>query len=570
MTDFPPQPLQPESMPDELFYSSRKSPVGKQLFWLRVTAPLFLLLSLFGTGGRGGVSLLVLSFGVGILLILDWIFRKQLKLGPPVVILRPAGIESLLFQGKEKHCRWDEIEAVSLKMLQGMQFLELRLAVAPGKKDRVSFWRGHNPVRPTLHLGVLDRDTQVRLLDAIHRRLPPSASGAGVAGATNPNPLVEEQAFEKSLEALAPIPWVTWSLVAANVLIWCLGLGFGASLVDTPVDKLLAWGGNAASEVQRGEWWRLLTATFLHASLMHVAMNMLGLLSAGITLERIYGHRLFLLIYLGSGLLGSTASLYFSARSGISVGASGAVFGITGALLVALLQHRQRLPKAFSKQTLSSTAIFIVYALLQGFSKTGIDNAAHVGGLIGGALLAWGLPERLDMPHFLRTWHSRAQMAVAATLLACITLLGLAPPATVDFQRVVTGNAAMAKGMTAFVAAMRALEQEQREVEAGRMTLREADERSRTEHAPVFRQVQALLAEAYVPPTDPRAPMLQDTRRMVELMLEMLAMESVEREGSDKPEPIDPERAEVLAREFAQLSKRIQQTLTALERKQRK
>ncbi|GBG03598.1 hypothetical protein AZSI13_29250 [Azospira sp. I13] len=102
------------------------------------------------------------------------------------------------------------------------------------------------------------------------------------------------------------------------------------------------------------------------------------------------------------------------------------------------------------------------------------------------------------------------------------------------------------------------------------LTLREADERSRTEHAPVFRQVQALLAEAYVPPTDPRAPMLQDTRRMVELMLEMLAMESVEREGSDKPEPIDPERAEVLAREFAQLSKRIQQTLTALERKQRK
>lgn len=570
MTDTMPSASPAESMPDELFYSSPKSKLGKQRFWLRVTFPLFLLLSLFGTGSRGDISLLVLSFGVGIFLIFDWVFRQQLKLGQPVVVLRPAGIESLLFQGKEKLCGWSEIEGVSLKMIQRRKFLELRLVTAPGKADQARFWRSHNPVPPILNLDVFDRDTQVRLLDAIHRRLPSLASAVGAGGSAVLNTLVEEHAFERELEALAPIPWVTWSLVAANVLIWCLGLGFGASLLQTPVDKLLAWGGNAASEVQRGEWWRLLTATFLHANLMHVAMNMLGLLSAGITLERIYGHRLFLLIYLGSGLLGSAASLYFSARSGISVGASGAVFGITGALLVALLQHRKRLPKAFSKQALSSTAIFIVYALLQGFSKTGVDNAAHVGGLIGGALLAWVLPERLDMPHFLRTWHSRARMAAAATLLACITLAGLAPPATVDLQRVVTGNAAMLKGMTAFVAAMRALEQEQQEIAAGRLTLREVDERSRTVHAPVFRQLRSLLAEAYVPPTDPREPLLQDTRRVADLMLEVLAMESVYRDGSDMPEPADPGRAAVLNEELVQVSARIQQTLTALDRRQRK
>jgi len=161
-------------------------------------------------------------------------------------------------------------------------------------------------------------------------------------------------------------------------------------------------------------------------------------------------------------------------------------------------------------------------------------------------------------------------MAVAATLLACITLTGLAPPATVDFQRVVTGNAAMVEGMAAFVAAMRTLEQEQREIDAGRLTPREADDRSRTVHAPVFRQLMSLLAEAYVPPADPREPLLQDTRRVAELMLESLAMESVYREGSDIPEPADPERAAVLNKELAELSKRIQQTLTALERKQRK
>lgn len=111
---------------------------------------------------------------------------------------------------------------------------------------------------------------------------------------------------------------------------------------------------------------------------MHVAMNMLGLYSAGIWVERIYGKRLFTLVYLASGLMGSVLSLYFSAQNAVSVGASGTVFGVTGAFLVAVAQNRSRLPKLFSQQTLSGMGLFIVYSLLQGFGTQGIDNAAHI------------------------------------------------------------------------------------------------------------------------------------------------------------------------------------------------
>ncbi len=132
-------------------------------------------------------------------------------------------------------------------------------------------------------------------------------------------------------------------------------------------------------------------------------MNMVGLVSAGVTVERIYGRPQFALIYFGAGLAGSALRLHFSAQQAVSVGASGAVFGITGAFLVGVFQHRDKLPKTFSKQTLSGLSFFILYALAQGFAKQGIDNAAHIGGLLGGCLLAFILPERFDPIHFAAT-----------------------------------------------------------------------------------------------------------------------------------------------------------------------
>ncbi|MFL6719004.1 MAG: rhomboid family intramembrane serine protease, partial [Burkholderiaceae bacterium] len=88
-------------------------------------------------------------------------------------------------------------------------------------------------------------------------------------------------AFANRRQALARQPWVSYALVLLNVTVWLLTLASGAALLQAPAEKMLAWGGNAASEVQRGQWWRLLTAVFLHSGLMHLTMNMAGLLCTG-------------------------------------------------------------------------------------------------------------------------------------------------------------------------------------------------------------------------------------------------------------------------------------------------
>lgn len=142
-------------------------------------------------------------------------------------------------------------------------------------------------------------------------------------------------AFANRRRALARQPWVSYALVLLNVAVWLITLASGAALMQAPADKMLVWGGNAASEVQRGQWWRLLTAVFLHSGLMHLAANMVALLCAGPTVERVYGSHRFLLLYLGAGLAGSALSMHFSAQHATAVGASGAVFGVAGALLVA-------------------------------------------------------------------------------------------------------------------------------------------------------------------------------------------------------------------------------------------
>jgi len=134
-------------------------------------------------------------------------------------------------------------------------------------------------------------------------------------------------AFANRRRALARQPWVSYALVLLNVAVWLLTLASGAALMQAPADQMLVWGGNAASEVQRGQWWRLLTAVFLHSGLMHLTMNMAALLCTGPTVERVVGSRRFLLLYLGAGLAGSALSLHFSAQHSTAVGASGAAKG---------------------------------------------------------------------------------------------------------------------------------------------------------------------------------------------------------------------------------------------------
>jgi rhomboid protease GluP len=289
-----------------------------------------------------------------------------------------------------------------------------------------------------------------------------------------------------------------------------------------------------------------LSATFLHGGLLHLAMNMLGLWAIGQTAERIYGHRVFLGVYLSTGLVASAFSLHFSAQKTISVGASGAVFGLAGIVLVAVLRHRASLPRLYGRQMLRSLGFFLAYSLAQGYLQTGVDNAAHVGGLLAGAVLGCILPLQLDRQRFQSQVRGRALAALAAVAALVGGLVVLAPPAAVDFQRGYVGAAAFDKGLHRFNAAMQRLGQEAQLLRAGKLTPQQSDARSRSIHAPAFRQAQTELAAAWLPPNDPRTALLQEVRQLSAWMAELQGMESVTPPGSNQPQPADPARMAVL------------------------
>jgi rhomboid protease GluP len=539
------------------FYASNKSQIGKAQKWLWLSS-LFGVLIVVATQKNGtGLSVFTIGFVVLISGGLWLYLRSQMKPGTALVVIEAEGIQSPLFSGGLKQLSWTEIDSVEVKAEQNAKSIEFKLAESVGKIDKRNFWHGRNEGRPTILLSAFDEQAQEKLLSAINFRLKQLRGDGGVPHEFI-NELTVEREFQAQLTALAPTPWLTYTLIASNALIWLLTVSQGAGLLVAGSEKLLVWGGNAASEVQRGEWWRLLSSTFLHSGVMHVAMNMLGLAAAGITVERIYGQRLFALIYFGSGLSGSALSLHFSAQNAVSVGASGAVFGVTGALLVAVFQHRKTLPKTFSKQTLSSLSFFILYSLMQGFANQGIDNAAHVGGLLGGCFLAFLLPERFNMPHFVETVKRRTIAGFIIIFVATFGVASSAPTAKVDQVGRMNSQAAFVKAVNDFDKAMALLKLELENIKSGKMTELESDNRSRTVHAPVFREVLSEFNKVTIDATDPRLPFFRDMKRMTELLAESLAMESIYLEGNEKPQPADPVRMDLIQQELSEVALRVQ------------
>ena len=179
---------------------------------------------------------------------------------------------------------------------------------------------------------------------------------------------------------------VTKLLVGANLLIFVAMLASGAGLWHSSNTVQLAWGANFGPATQDGEWWRLGTAMFLHFGVVHLTLNLWALWDAGQLVERMYGHVRFTAIYFASGLAGNLLSLVAHKGLAISGGASGAVFGIYGALLVFLWSQRGRLHPHEFRWFFWGASAFAIVSLGLGLAITGIDNAAHIGGFVTGLL----------------------------------------------------------------------------------------------------------------------------------------------------------------------------------------
>ena len=175
-------------------------------------------------------------------------------------------------------------------------------------------------------------------------------------------------------------------ILACIVMYIVVGIKDG-NFLSLSATTLAMLGGNNLMLVQNGEVWRLLTSAFLHAGLIHLLVNMYSLAILGTQVETFIGKWKFLFIYLISAISGNLLSLVFSASNVISVGASGALFGLMGALLYFGYHYRLYLSEAIRNQIIP----IIILNLLIGFTISGIDNVAHIGGLIGGYLAAMAI-----------------------------------------------------------------------------------------------------------------------------------------------------------------------------------
>ena len=181
-------------------------------------------------------------------------------------------------------------------------------------------------------------------------------------------------------------PFVTYTLIGLNLIYFLMMVFAGLHLFPSPVEGsidqrvLIDFGAKVNSLIQTGEVWRLFASTFIHIGIIHLIFNLYALWALGPLTEDGLGHRKFLTVYVLSGLGGSIASFFFSPA--LSAGASGAIFGLLGALLY----YSYKRPALWKSGLGMNLVVVILINLGFGFVQPGIDNFAHLGGLITGAI----------------------------------------------------------------------------------------------------------------------------------------------------------------------------------------
>jgi len=178
---------------------------------------------------------------------------------------------------------------------------------------------------------------------------------------------------------------LTYGIIGINIFFYLVSAFLSGSLVDMDMRTLVDLGAlYGPLTVQKGEWWRLFTAMFLHGGMTHILMNMFSLYLIGRGVDMYFEKKAYVSIYLFSGLIGGLASLYAHPNS-VGIGASGAIFGIFGALAGFFLAHRNKIP-AHSRMFMKDFAVVLGLNLVLGLSMPSIDVSAHIGGLFVGLI----------------------------------------------------------------------------------------------------------------------------------------------------------------------------------------
>lgn len=213
--------------------------------------------------------------------------------------------------------------------------------------------------------------------------------------------------------------WLTWWLIAVNLVLWLGAKGYGIWLGDLGLgspylnaEQLSFWSGmKLNAEIHGGQWWRLISSQFVHLDMLHLLFNGYGIYVLGRFFERAYGWRRMMVLYVLSGTAGGLASL--AINPGPAGGASGAVYGLVGGLLVFGFKYRKWLPEKLSKALTVGLLPWVVLSIGIGFiDAIPMDNAAHVGGLLTGGIITVIMTSRLVQKR--RRWTQWGLWALVA------------------------------------------------------------------------------------------------------------------------------------------------------------
>lgn len=226
----------------------------------------------------------------------------------------------------------------------------------------------------------------------------------------------ENNTFYQPIRVNREKPWATWTILGINVAIYLIMNLWGMIVGAGTNTQLLLFGAKVNELIAMGQYWRLISANFLHIDVAHLFFNMLALYFYGPVTEMLFGRKKFVALYMLAGLLGSIASFAFNVSA--SAGASGAIFGIIGAMFY----FRKMRPDIFKRMFGARLFIILGINIFYGLSNSAIDNWGHFGGFVGGFLAAYALG-------LFGEQHSTKKVgawAVLFVLLAAGIFIGLA------------------------------------------------------------------------------------------------------------------------------------------------
>jgi rhomboid protease GluP len=239
---------------------------------------------------------------------------------------------------------------------------------------------------------------------------------AAFAGTAQPPPIPASAPPGAPVRTPAYRPPVTIAIVGINVLVFVAMVLSGVSPMGPTEEQLLRWGADFGPYSLGGQFWRVFTSNYVHIGLFHIVLNMWCLWNLGRLAERMLGPWTYVLTYTACGIAGSLARLWIHPGA-VGAGASGAIFGLAGALITALYLGKLPYPGQMLRGLMKSLLSFAGYNLFFGAVVPGIDNSAHIGGLLAGLAIGALLAPQLAQAPEQRRAHERMIFTAAALFL---------------------------------------------------------------------------------------------------------------------------------------------------------